>query len=632
MTTPTSQQLRKFVYEHFNDDELEGFCFEYFPEVRRERFNRGMGINRKVIELIDYCERRDLTEKLMVALEEERGNLYRKLFSSYKAVKSSQMANYSANNPDLTGLTTGHKESLKKMAADLALILEQAEQSNTLSELLDISQQLTSEISLEQSLSFLLKKTINALASVDMISVHYKDRTTGEMIAVLAPGLEGKPIRIVEIHEINNAITKVWESEQPIYFQNILSDPLVNKIFSLTNELQSVAGFPLKMGEERVGCMFFGYRLQHSFSEVEQNILISFAQLATLAILRFSLQHEAEERQSNLDKVGRITPIISANLGSGEDIFTVVVKELKYAFPMADHVCVIKKNKNQFHSLNIIVNDDFYEMEKALPNDNTFTFIHEERRGIDSRVFATGYSAIVPDVQVDPDYVQRISTTKSGLYVPIKSRNTSEYVLALESEQLRAFGSDDMRLLEMLAEHVGIALQNEEQLARMVRQKVGERTAMMTTGLLHDINSAVASIPDLVDELKEKIELGKDVSFPLSDLRRNVEMTGRISSRLREFVFTSKYEPAQVELHEMLESAVNIIKSKEPPHVHTEVIIPDNVPEIRADEFWLQLLIKNLLVNAYRAIPTGREGLVQIVVVPEPENIVLKVRDIWKGH
>src|SRR5690606_13698669 len=111
---------------------------------------------------------------------------------------------------------------------------------------------------------------------------------------------------------------------------------------------------------------------------------------------------------------------------------------------------------------------------------------------------------------------------------------------------------------------VGIALQNEEQYAKAQRQRVGERTAMMATGLIHDINSAVASIPDLVDELAGKIERGKDFSHPLADLRKNAEMTGRISGRLRELVITGIYEPAQVDLQAMLKSAINISKSKEP--------------------------------------------------------------------
>ncbi len=530
------------------------------------------------------------------------------------------------------GLTVAHQESLEKMATGLALILEQAERSNVLRELLNISRQLTNQVDLKAALSFLLKQTMGALATVDALAVYYKDRATGQMKCGFAPGLQGERVTFddSQVTAVSNAvINKVWASEDPEYYPNIVHQAELLDAFPTASKLQSVAAFPLKMGEERVGVMFFGYNFFHNFGRTEQNILILFAQLATLAILRVTLYDEAEQRQANLDTVGRITPIISANLGSEEDIFAVIVKELKVAFPMADHVCVIKKSEELFSTLNEVVNDDYYKMEELPRNGDTF--ISMGRRGVDTRVFVTGYSALVPDVQLDPDYVPRIPTTKSELFVPVRVNNEAQYILALESDQPRAFGADDMRLLEMLAEHVGIALQNEEQFARAQRQKVGELTAMMATGLIHDINSAVASIPDLVDEVEEKAEKGKDFSYPLADLRRNAEMTGRISGRLREFVITGKYEPAQVDVRTMINSAINISKSREPTHVQTKLIAPDEIPEIHADELWLQLLVKNLLVNAYRAIPEDKEGLVQITVETSTEFVILKVRDNGTG-
>ena len=531
---------------------------------------------------------------------------------------------------DAEGFTTAHQELLEKMATGLALTLEQAERSNVMRELMNISQELTKEVDLERALSFLIKQAMGALATVDAISIYYEDRNTKQIKRGYAPGVDDKRVMVDEYTAVSDSIVnKIWESEQPIYIQNVSRNLQIHHAFPTSEKLQSAAAFPLRMADERVGCIFFGYHFQHNFGKSERNILTIFAQLATLAILRVSLYNEAEQRKANLDKVGRITPIISANLGSEDDIFSVVAKELKIAFPMADNICIIQRNSEEVGNLNSIVNDDFYQAE-LLPN-NGDTFISMGRRGIDSRVFRTEKSALVPDVMADPDYVTRIPTTKSELCVPIKVDEEYQYVVVLESDQKRAFGADDMHLLEMLAGHVGIALQNEEQFARAQRQAVGERTAMMATGLIHDINSAVASIPDLVDELEDKIDRGKDYSFPLADLRRNAEMTGRISGRLREFVITGKYEPGQINLHTMITSAINISKSKEPPHVRTETILPEDIPQIYADELWLQLLVKNLLVNAYRAIPADRNGLVQLTLEIEVDNIKLHVRDNGTG-
>ncbi len=533
-------------------------------------------------------------------------------------------------HPDADGLTSAHQELLEKMATGLALTLEQAERSNVMRELMNISQELTKEVNLEHALSFLLKQAMGAMATVDAITIYYEDRNTNQIKRGYAPGLGDERVMVDEFTAVPNSIVnRIWQSEQPSYVPDVKQNLDFHHAFPTAQNLRSVAAFPLSMGERTVGCIFFGYSFQHNFGKSERDILVLFAQLATIAILRVSLYDEAEQRQANLDKVGRITPIISANLGSEEDIFAVIVKELKVAFPMADNICIIQKNHEDIGLMNEIINDDYYQAEELPQNGDTF--ISMGRRGIDTRVFRTGKSALVPDVMTDPDYVTRVPTTKSELCVPIKVDQKSQYVVVLESDQLRAFGADDMRLLEMLAEHVGIALQNEEQFAKAQRQRVGERTAMMATGLIHDINSAVASIPDLVDELADKIERGKDYSYPLADLRKNAEMTGRISGRLREFVITGRYEPAQVDLHAMLTTAINISKSREPRNVQTKIQIPDDVPEIYADELWLQLLVKNLLVNAYRAIPADREGVVHLTLETMPDHIILRVRDNGEG-
>ena len=84
MKTPTNKQLREFILDCFNEDDLETFCFEYFPEVRRGYFGRGMSLNQKIIELIDYCDRQRMRPNLLVNLAQEREKLYRETFGTPK--------------------------------------------------------------------------------------------------------------------------------------------------------------------------------------------------------------------------------------------------------------------------------------------------------------------------------------------------------------------------------------------------------------------------------------------------------------------------------------------------------------------------------------------------------------------
>ena len=81
MTEPTPKQLHQFILDSFSEVEIDLFCLEYFPDVL-PKFGSGMSVTRKVFILLDYCQRRLLTDRLLVALEEERGETYRQTFGS----------------------------------------------------------------------------------------------------------------------------------------------------------------------------------------------------------------------------------------------------------------------------------------------------------------------------------------------------------------------------------------------------------------------------------------------------------------------------------------------------------------------------------------------------------------------
>ena len=79
-------ELRQLVMTYFSDDELNALCFDYFPEVLNN-FTTGMTKSQKVIELLSYCERRDLMENLHAALAILRSEPYQELIDSLPTLK-----------------------------------------------------------------------------------------------------------------------------------------------------------------------------------------------------------------------------------------------------------------------------------------------------------------------------------------------------------------------------------------------------------------------------------------------------------------------------------------------------------------------------------------------------------------
>jgi signal transduction histidine kinase len=52
---------------------------------------------------------------------------------------------------------------------------------------------------------------------------------------------------------------------------------------------------------------------------------------------------------------------------------------------------------------------------------------------------------------------------------------------------------------------------------------------------------------------------------------------------------------------------------------------------VQIDQLWIQLLLKNLILNAYNAIPTDRQGLIQITVASDDRAIQIKLTDNGVG-
>ncbi|MDY7041230.1 MAG: GAF domain-containing protein [Chloroflexota bacterium] len=110
--------------------------------------------------------------------------------------------------------------------------------------------------------------------------------------------------------------------------------------------------------------------------------------------------------------------------------------------------------------------------------------------GIIGRVARTGRPALAPDVARDPDYVTTIPETRSQLTVPILREDWVIGVLNLESPDLDAFGSEDLRFVRHLSEHAAIAIQN----ARLFEE---ERRRAQEMALINEISRTISASLDL---------------------------------------------------------------------------------------------------------------------------------------
>lgn len=76
--------IRRFLIETFDDEELSDFCFDHFQEVYGN-FTGGMTLGRKARHLVDYCRRRERVPELLAHLERARPESFRRAFGGTAA-------------------------------------------------------------------------------------------------------------------------------------------------------------------------------------------------------------------------------------------------------------------------------------------------------------------------------------------------------------------------------------------------------------------------------------------------------------------------------------------------------------------------------------------------------------------
>ncbi len=532
-------------------------------------------------------------------------------------------------SPERQGLTRAHRHFLEKLAGRLALKLEQSDRDRAMRELRDLSQQLADEADLKRLLAAIITQALNALQAVDGLAVYHQDPETERYIvttitcnmdtAVATPLDEQPPL-----------VQAAWQLSHRKFVEDVSKRPQLRSVFPHNNEYRSIAIFPLEVGSNHVGCMFFGYKFQNKFGEGDRGTLELFAQLAALAILRARLHTEAKQRQHRLETVSRITPIISASVET-DLIFRNLMQEVLAAFPKANNACIVEHLPDRDEVAITPNTQQFYRVDIPLVEEETFRTQLNKRRGIAGRVLQTKELSNVPDISQDMDYIPAINSTKSEIAVPILLGDVVSYVLIVESDQLAAFTIDDEEMLGTLAKHVALAVKNAHQFQRSKALELTKQTAMMATGLVHDINNAVAAFPDLIDEIAYKHQNNRDISAPLANLQKSAKVTDKISGRLKDFVFTGAYRPELNDVATLIQNAIDLSKPQKPPHVSLIKEISPELPKVQADSLWIEMLLKNLFVNAFTAIPDTREGFVTITAEADDSHIHLHVRDNGVG-
>ena len=293
-----------------------------------------------------------------------------------------------------------------------------------------------------------------------------------------------------------NGIVDTIMRQNVLFVKDVLAPAQQERIGKLTQGqlgtagIQAFIGIRLQVGEELVGALFLNY--SHPYTPLstdnEKATLKIYADQAALAVMRARLFERQEQKQQLLQSVASV-------ISSMQDVEATWNEILNGAMNLTG---AERGNISLVNEVQGVVKAVF---QKGLSPETLARQHKIGGRSIQGWVAHHKKSALIANVQTQEPwnkiYYPGTPNTLSELTVPIMRGNSTQFVgiINLESPRERAFTDDDLRLLESLAVHADIAIQNAKLYAD-VRSRAKQLQDVLNAG------QSIAALRPIRDVLK----------------------------------------------------------------------------------------------------------------------------------
>ncbi len=303
----------------------------------------------------------------------------------------------------------------------------------------------------------------------------------------------------------------------------VINDPAQHPLYADADREwlpYAIAGIPLRYGDRTVGVLNVGFFEQpHQFTNEDVRLLTTLAEQAALALSNARLYQESlallndlqrardELAQWNLElerKVDQRTTELARRVEQlalinrvGRDVISML--DLDALLP---HIVGLIHIAFDYYAVAIwLINPEAKEIYRraGVAEDIALAggvLALDPPEGIIGYVATTGEPLVVNDVSLEPRYCYdpQLPLTRSELGLPLCIGEQILGVLDLESADPHAFSSEDVQVLQTLADQIAVAIHN----ARLYQAEAEARRAADT---LRDIGQIVNSTLNLAEVL-----------------------------------------------------------------------------------------------------------------------------------
>ncbi len=252
--------------------------------------------------------------------------------------------------------------------------------------------------------------------------------------------------------------------------------------------------------------------------------------------------------------------------------------------------------------------------------------------GITIRAVNTGKTQLVHDVIEDPDYVmggEKELATRSELAVPIMNRDRVIGVINLENKEPNAFSVNEVKIVEILAVHIGTAIERMENSRELARIRLArdrelfESFKWFSSMIQHDLRGPLSTINNSVYLIEKN---PRSLEKPIRLIKTSLDVLGSILEDWSQKIYSHSIHRKKTNINNLIQNAVE------------SIIIPENISIRREisirklyniDDHAILRVLNNLIKNAVEAMPDGGELSINAGILDE--HLVLSVTDEGPG-
>lgn len=345
------------------------------------------------------------------------------------------------------------------------------QRNRELTTLLDVSQRVTSQLDLDESLGAIARSIVETLPAAEAASLWLYDEQRNEMVVRAWAGHDEESVAGLRLSPDTSLVGLVYRTCQPHITDNADSEPTFEPVGRPSlDAVRSVLGVPLLVEGRPIGALFAdNFSRRQAFDDNALRLLQSLAAQAAIAIENARLYEAERKRSAELEALRQASLRLTSTLELQPVLETILDHTLKLVAADDAHVFLYDGEKLSFGAATWA--DAYQHRPYAEPRPQGLTYT----------VARTGECIAIPDTNSHPlfqDY--RWGGAIVGL--PLRVGEQVVGVMNIAFLQPHVFSEDELRVLGLLADQAAIAIQNARLYERTERS-LEQLTALRQTSL-----------------------------------------------------------------------------------------------------------------------------------------------------